>query len=241
MKIILGIVIAFAAPLLLAQQPGGADDIPDFNGVWLAGGGGAPQGGMGAPGGMGAQGGMGAPGGRTRAQVTAAAQRLMDDYDLLVDDPAYVCSPSSISRAWGNPTPSEIEQHEDFVILRHEYMDVERIIYIDGRDHPADAEPNVVGNSIGWYEGSTLVIDSVGFSPSVISTVSGLPQTETLHAVERLTLSEDGQTLMRELTYDDPATLLVPWVTGGRTYQRRPDITMLPWDCVLEDAGYEVN
>jgi len=245
MKIILGFVIAFAASLLLAQQNSGPDDIPDFNGVWLAGGGGGggmgaqgAQGGMGA---MGAQGGMGAPGGRTRAQVTAAAQRAMDEYDLLVDDPAYVCSPSSISRAWGNPTPSEIEQHEDFVILRHEYMDVERIIYIDGRDHPADAEPNVVGNSIGWYEGRTLVIDSVGFSPSVISTVSGLPQTETLHVLERLTLSEDGQTLVRELTYDDPATLVAPWVTGGRTYQRRPDITMLPWDCVLEDAGYETH
>jgi len=236
MKIILGFVIAFAASLLLAQQNSGADDIPDFNGVWLAGGGGG--GGMGA---MGAQGGMGAPGGRGRPQPTAEAQRLMDEYDLLVDDPAYWCSPSSISRAWGNPTPSEIEQHEDRVILRHEYMDVERIIYIDGRDHPADAEPNVVGNSIGWYEGRTLVIDSVGFSPSVISTVSGLPQTETLHVLERLTLSEDGQTLVRELTYDDPATLVAPWVTGGRTYQRRPDITMLPWDCVLEDAGYETH
>ncbi len=246
MKTILGIVIAFAAPLLLAQQPGGADDIPDFNGVWLAGGGGAPQGGMGAPGGMGppggmgATGGMGAPGGRTRAQVTREAQRVMDDYDLLVDDPAYVCSASSISRAWGNPTPTELEQHADRVILRHEYMDVERIIYIDGRDHPADAEPNVFGNSIGWYEGSTLVIDTVGFSPSVISTVSGIPQTETLHAVERLTLSDDGQTFRRELMYEDPATFTAPW-TSSRTYQRRPDITMLPWDCVLEDAGYEVN
>ena len=62
MKIILGIVIAFAAPLLLAQQSTGADDIPDFDGVWLAGGGGAPQGGMGAQAGMGAPGGMGAQG-----------------------------------------------------------------------------------------------------------------------------------------------------------------------------------
>ncbi len=234
MKIILGILIALAAPFLSAQQ---ADGIPNFNGVWIAGGGGAPQGGMGAQGGMG----MGAPGGRSRPQPTASAQRAMDAYDLLVDDPAYVCSAASISRAWGNPTPTEIEQHEDRVILRHEYMDVERIIYIDGRDHPADAEPNVVGNSIGWYEGSTLVIDSVGFTPSVISTVSGLPQTETLHAVERLTLSEDGQTFSRDLMFEDPATLTAPWVTTGRTYQRRPDITLLPWDCVLEDAGYETN
>ena len=226
MRIILGILIVIAAPVLIAQQTTGADPIPDFNGVWLAGGG-PPQGGMGR-------------GGRTRPSPTAEAQRYMDAYDLLVDDPAYECSPSSISRAWGNPTPSEIEQHEDRVILRHEYMDVERVIYLNGRDHPVDAEPNVVGNSIGWYEGSTLVIDTVGFAPSVISTVSGLPQTETLHAVERLTLSDDGQTFQRELTFEDPAMLAAPW-GSTRTFERRPDITLLPWDCVLEDAGYETH
>jgi hypothetical protein len=226
MKVVYGIVIGLAAPFLSAQQ---TEDLPDFNGVWLAGGGGAPQGGMGAP------------GGRGRPQPTASAQSAMDAYDLLVDDPAYLCSPGSISRAWRNPTPTEIEQHEERVILRHEYMDVERIIYVDGRDHPADPKPNVVGNSIGWYEGSTLVIDTIGFIRSVISPVSGLPQTETLHAVERLTLSDDGQTFSHDLMFEDPVTLTVPWVTTGRVYQRRPDMTLLPWDCVLEDAGYETN
>jgi hypothetical protein len=239
LKIIYGIVISLAAPLLLAQQ---VENIPDFSGVWLGGARGAPQGGMGAQGAMGAQGGMVAPGGgRGRLRPTAAAQSAMDAYDLLVDDPAYLCSPGSINRGWRNPTPTEIEQHEDRVILRHEYMDVERVIYLDRRDHPADAEPNVVGNSIGWYEGSALVIDTTGFSPSVISPVSGLPQTEGLHAVERLTLSDDGQTLSRDVTLEDPATLLAPWVTTGQTFQRRPDMTLLPWDCVLEDAGYEIN
>ncbi len=239
MKVIYGIVIALAAPLLFAQQ---SENIPDFNGVWLGGARGAPQGGMGAQGAMGAQGGMAAPGGaRGRPRPTASAQSAMEAYDLLVDDPAYVCSPASISRAWRNPTPTEIEQHEERVILRHEYMDVERTIYVDGRDHPADANPNVVGNSIGWYEGPTLVIDTIGFAPSVISVVSGLPQTETLHAVERLTLSDDGQTFSHDLMYEDPATLTVPWVTTGRVYERRPDMTLLPWDCVLEDAGYEIN
>ena len=91
------------------------------------------------------------------------------------------------------------------------------------------------------YEGSTLVIDTIGFTRSVISPVSGLPQTETLHAVERLTLSDDGQTFSHDLMFEDPVTLTVPWVTTGRVYQRRPDMTLLPWDCVLEDAGYETN
>jgi len=211
-------------PTILAQSTRGESDIPDLSGVWIGGGGG-----RGGPRGRGGRGGM---------QPTVEAQRLMDAYDLLVDDPGYECSPASISRAWANPTPTEIEQQEDRVILRHEYMDVVRTIYLDARDQPTDRPPNVVGHSIGRYEGSTLVIESSGFSPSVISTVNGLPQTETLRTVERLTLSDDGQTLRHELTHEDPATLRAPWTTT-RTLRRAPELTLLPFDCVLEHAGYE--
>ena len=172
-------------------------------------------------------------------RLLLAAQWAMDAYDLLVDDPAYECSPSSLSRTWANPTPMEIEQQEDRVILRHEFMDVVRTIYVDGRDLAADVPLNVVGHSIGRYEGSTLVIETRSFSPSVISTVSGLPQTPTLQTVERLTLSDDGQTFQHELTHEDPATLTAPW-TSRRAYRRAPGLApLLAFDCVLEDAGYE--
>ena len=213
--------ITFSAPTLFAQRTDGADGIPDLNGVWIA-----------------AGGRRGGPPGGTRPQTTAEARRLMEAYDLLVDDPGYECSPASIWRAWANPTPTEIEQQEDRVILRHEYMDVVRTVHLDRSDRATDARPNVVGHSIGWYEGSTLVIDTTGFSRSVIQTVSGLPQTETLRTVERLTLSDDGQTFQHEQTHEDPATFTTPW-TATRTYRRAPELTLLEFDCVLEDAGYE--
>ena len=213
--------IAFSAPMRFAQFAQGDDGIPDFNGVWIA-----------------AGGRRGRPPGGTRPQTTAEARRLMQGYDLLVDDPGYECSPASILRAWVNPTPTEIEQQEDRVILRHEYMDVVRSVDLSRRDHATDAQPRVVGHSIGWYGGSTLVIDTTGFSRSIIQTVSGLPQTETLRTVERLTLSDDGQTFQLELTHEDPATFTAPW-TSTRTYRRASEFTLLEFDCVLEDAGYE--
>lgn len=213
------LVVAVTAPASLA-----ADDVPNFSGVWIGAG-------MGA--GMGAGGGM-----RMRPQVTATAQRIMDEFDLLVDDPGYICSPSSLSRAWANPTPSEIEQHDARVVLRHEFMDVERVIYLDGRSRPEDSTPSVVGFSIGHYEGQSLVIETEGFAPSYISTVAGIPQTSSLQAMELLTLSDDNQTLQVELTYSDPATFLEPW-TISRSYRRAPELTLLEFGCVLEDAGYE--
>ena len=222
------------APSLIA-----ADDVPDFSGVWIGGGrGGGPPGGGMAPGGM-------APGGggfgqRAQPQVTPQAQEIMDDYDLLVDDPVYECSPSSIFRAWANPTPSEIEQQGDRVILRNEFMDVVRTVFLDGRERPADEPARVLGHSTGRYEGETLVIETTGFASSTLHFITGIPQTETLRATERLTLSEDGQRITMEQTYEDPATFTAPW-TSTRTLVRRPDLTLLEFGCVLEDAGYETE
>ena len=231
------LIAQLTVPVGSAQSTRGGDDIPDFSGVWVGGGGGGRGGARGGAPGRGGRGGPGGRGGRGGPQPTAQAQQAIESYDLLLDDPAYECSPASISRAWANPTPTEIEQQEDRVILRHEYMDVVRTVYLDAGDRPADAEPNVVGHSTGRYDGSTLVIETTGFSPSVISTVSGLPQTETLRTVERLTLSDDGQTFQHELTHEDPATLVAPW-TSTRTLRRAPELTLLAFDCVLEDADY---
>lgn len=198
---------------------------PDFNGVWLA-----------APGSIG--GGQAAEmAGSEPPQLTAEALRIRAEYDLLVDDPAYRCSPSSIVRVWSNPVPIEIEQQPGRVILRYEYMDAVRTVYLDGRGHPPDEPPQLMGHSVGRYEGSTLIIESIGFTSSYIGTVSGTPQTETLSTIERLTLSEDGQRFRLDIRHEDPATFTTPW-TASRDFVLT-DLERLVWDCVLKDAGYE--
>ena len=215
-SLFVGLFVSIFVFSLASAQNG----VPDLSGVWIA----TPQGGGG--------------GMRARPRITAAAREVMDEFDLLVDDPGYECSPSSLSRVWGNPTPSEIEQLDDRVILRHEFMDVVRTIYLDMGDVPADRLPNVVGHSMGRYEGRSLVVETTGFAKSYISPINGIPQTENLSAVEQLTLSEDGGILEVQLTYSDLTTFEVPWVIT-RTYRRAPDIELLEYGCVLEDAGYK--
>ena len=219
-KLMTGCVTVSLAILPAFPAAFGADDIPDLSGVWISAG-------MGGGGGM-----------RARPQVTPEAQQVIDEFDLLIDDPGYVCSPSSLSRAWANPTPTEIEQLDDRVILRHEFMDVVRTIYLDGRARPDDAAPHVVGYSTGHYDGMALVVETSGFAPSYISTVTGIPQTTSLSASERMTLGDNGQTMQVVLTYTDRATFRAPWVIT-RSYRRAPDLTLLEFGCVLEDAGYE--
>jgi hypothetical protein len=84
---------------------------------------------------------------------------------------------------------------------------------MDGRSHPARPEPSYFGHSIGWWEGDTLVIDTVGFNESVWMDRSAMPHTDQLHTIERLT-RRDFNTLDYEVTIDDPGAYTARWTTG---------------------------
>ncbi len=210
---------------ITAQAQNEAGTPPDFNGVWLA-----------APGTIGgiefAEMGASVP-----PHLTPEALQTREAYDLFTDDPAYNCSPASVTRVWSNPVPIEIEQLPDRVILRYEYMDGVRTVFLDRQSQAPNAPPEVLGHSIGRYEGSTLIIETAGFSASYIGAITGTPQTETLRTIERLTLAEGGQRFHLEIRHEDPATFMEPWIPT-RDFVLT-DLDRLEWDCVLEDAGYE--
>ena len=167
-------------------------DIPNFSRVWQRargpGGGGGPQ--------------LGGPN-RNAWVLSAAGRQALAAYDSVFDDPALECSPVSIRRLWSNNDLTEIEQTEDLVTIRHEWMDAVREVHLGVREHPEDLENRVLGHSIGWYEGSTLVIDTIGFEAGMVEQHPGLPHSDQLHTVERLTLSEAGDAFELMITMDD--------------------------------------
>ncbi len=180
------------------------------------------------------------PGGPTgqRAQLTEEARRVAEAYDPLVDDPAFECSPASLSRFWVEPlSPLEIIQEEDRVIIRHEFMDTVRTIPLSRPGERGAAAASVLGNSIGWYEDQTLVIDTVGFTPSYISTVQGIRQTERLHTIERLTPTDNGGFTVA-ITFEDTTTLVTPW-TNTLSFMPSPGgREPLEYGCIPEEASY---
>ena len=54
-----------------------------------------------------------------------------------------------------------------------------RTIYMDGRTHPANLTPSYYGHSIGWWEGDTLVVDTIGFNENFWLDRRGLPHTDS--------------------------------------------------------------
>ncbi len=132
-------------------------------------------------------------GGTSRPQpmmnfLTPAGGAAVAAYDPFKDDPTFRCDPVAIRRVWGAPgTPLSITREQDRVVLRHEWMDVVRTVYLNVREHPADGQRTSLGHSIGHFEGDTLVIETANYSAGVLNQYveePGKPTRGLLHSAD---------------------------------------------------------
>ena len=95
-----------------------------------------------------------------------------------------------------------------------------RIIPTDGRQHPADAkfELNYFGNTVGRWEGDTLVLDSIGFIDTTWIGRGGYFHSEKMHVVEKF--KREGDAILYDVTLEDPEVLAEPLVFPTRVVRR---------------------
>jgi hypothetical protein len=77
--------------------------------------------------------------------------------------------------------------------------------------HSANPKPSWYGESVGRYEGDTLVIDTIGLNAKTFVDNYRTPHSEKLHVVERFRVSDDGKALEYRVSVDDPQTYKQPW------------------------------
>ena len=168
-------------------------------------------------------------------RLTPAGLAAAEGYDERFDDPSFECSASSITRAWSEPgTPTDIEQYDDRVVIRHEYMDTVRTIDLR-REHPSSTPPRPYGHSIGWYEGSTLVVDTVGFAAGVLTPHPGILHSEALHVTERITVNPQELGLTVAWTAEDPSFFREPF--SGTSYYMPSLYPVTGYDCTPQRAN----
>jgi hypothetical protein len=108
-------------------------------------------------------------------------------------------------------TPKEVLMiYEGDQQLRRIYLDV---------PHSAKPKPSWYGESVGHYEGDTLVVDTIAMNDKTVVDSYRTPHTEKLHVTERWHLVNGGKTLEVNMTIEDPDTFNQPWSTFQR-YQR---------------------
>lgn len=110
------------------------------------------------------------------------------------------------------PDLREIEIGDSTVSMRFEAQgqNLERVVRMNETEHPAGIEPSLLGDSIGWWEDETLVVDTNAFTPHPHGAFAWVPSGPDKHLVERFTLTEDRLHLRYEVTMEDPESLTGP-------------------------------
>jgi hypothetical protein len=136
----------------------------------------------------------------------------------IINSATEMCMPNGVPNIISILGPVQMLQTPKEVTILYGRDAQVRHIHLD-QPHSPNPKPGWYGESVGHYEGDTLVVDTTGLNDKSLIDRFGTPQTETTHVVERYRLINEGQTLYVTFTVTDPATFNYPW-SGAMRYTR---------------------
>src|SRR5262245_32972739 len=141
-----------------------------------------------------------------------AAQKAAAEGKVYRDDIGQ-CWPAGLPVIMTRVWPIAMIQLPTSIYMISEFMNSMRVVYLDGRAHtdPDIAVPSFNAESIGRWEGDTLVIDTKYFVGHHHWLDRGIPASDAYHVVERVKLIENGMTLQIEYTIDDAKSWVGEW------------------------------
>jgi len=175
-----------------------------------------------------------------KPELVAKVKDLADHQSKM--DPAFYCAPKGFPRV-GPPTeivatPKTIAFLYDTV--NSSEQNAFRVISVDGRPHDITLNPSYYGDSIGRWEGNTLVVDVANFVDDSWLSQNGTIHSDAMHVIEKLT--REGNVITWEVSIEDPKVFTRPWVfsrhlihglAGGHALEESP--------CVEHDSAHLVN
>jgi hypothetical protein len=228
--ILAGVMLLAGSPQLFGQAtpaPRRADGTPDLTGVW----------------------GVSAnldhfttevpsftPWGEARWKAAREGTRTPLDQGREDIDPMLhpYCMTPGFPRIYLRPSPVEIAQTRDRVLMLFEVDTVWRVIYMDGREHTEGAPPTFMGHAVGRWDGDTLAVDTVGLNPLTWLDSIGTPHSDVLRVEERIRRVAQDKMEM-DLLFDDPKAYTRPW-RGKRSWVLKPDWALMEYGVCITDA-----
>jgi hypothetical protein len=175
-----------------------------------------------------------------RPELVAKVKDLADHQNT--KDPAFYCAPKGFPRV-GPPTEI-IENPKTLVFLYDTVNSSEqnafRVVSTDGRGHDQTLNPSYYGDSIGHWEGNTMVVDVTNFVDDTWLSQNGTIHSDAMHVIEKLT--REGNVITWEVSVEDSKVFTRPWVfsrhlihglEGGHALEEAP--------CVEHDGNHLVN
>lgn len=152
---------------------------------------------------------------------------------LVFNNDVGLCWPPGLPMMMNRVWPINFIQTPTSLVVISNFMNQVRWIFLDEREHsdPDLYVPSYNGESIGNWEGDSLVVDSRNFEGSHHWITDGIPATETLRIVEKFSLNENGNELSIEYTMTDPNVWDGEWVSTKR-YRREEKVDFLEVHCL---------
>lgn len=251
------ILMIFMTSLLFAQAPAPAaaikrmpDGKPDFSGIWQGGGisargatanvvppagapaaggrGAAPAGGRGGRGGGGPVGSQASAGLSTTPSLQPWAAEKIRGYKN-IDDPTVHCFQPGVPRVVGMPFPLEIIQTPNKIAILYEAFRTYRIIPTDGKKVGGESIPGYNGDSVGRWEGDTLVVEVTNFNGKIWGPGQMRITSDKYKVTERYSLV--GESLAYEAIIEDPGVLTGPFVYRA-TLNRPAETRIMEYECL---------
>jgi hypothetical protein len=149
-------------------------------------------------------------------------------YDAANGDYTGACLPFGMTRSVNTPEPMQIMQSDKYFAFLFEQNSWFAVVPIDGREHRKGI-PTWFGDSVGHWEGDTLVIDTINFNGRTRLDTIGHPHSDQLHLVQRFSRPDLGH-ITYEVIVEDPKTFTKPF-NNIRTFTLRPDWEMMEYSC----------
>ena len=163
-------------------------------------------------------------------QPSALAKKKENQANWLTADPEIKCHLPGVPRATYMPYPFQILQSSKAIFFAYEYAGAVRNIYLkDPGPAPIDSW---MGQSVGHWEGDTLVIDVTGFNDQSWFDRAGNFHSDALHVVERYRRTSPD-VLSYEATIEDPKVFTRPWKISMPLYRRlEKNAQLMDFKCV---------
>jgi len=175
-----------------------------------------------------------------RLLLTQWSKDVLAKYSIYSDVHASHCG-SVGPQTYMTPYAFEFLQTPGRVTLLMEEFHEVRRIWLDGRGHPGDPNPTVMGHSIGNWDGDTLVVDTVGFAETgPRGETSPLPRSEKRHLTERIRRVLDGRVLEIESIDEDPIAFKEP-LRGLSYYKKDPGLGEIVYHACEFNIDYSLH
>jgi len=166
--------------------------------------------------------------------LTAKAQAALAAFDGS-QNPQVDCIPMTAPTIMLYTNIFDVVITDERVTIDAEWLNAQRTIYTDRRDHPPATERFAQGYSVGYWAGSTLIVDTQNFADHGAGNSYEIPSGSQKRTIERLRVSSDGKRMDYEFILEDAEYMTSP-ITGSGHWAYRPDLDRQQLDCDPEVA-----